>query len=195
MSNPSDYYQKETTMNHLFERIKKTGKFVLSSGAISGTLFDCSELTAAEVEFLAKKLVFEGWNQEIFSQKFVFVGIAYGGIIFAHELAKQLFRKALILTKQNTVRGFSDCPNVILVDDVVTTGANLYRAKKVLFDKNILAVISLVRRFDIDKKELHLPHCFLYSYPTKTVAQRINPRETVIKANAVHMPLKGKNDC
>lgn len=169
MNNPCDYEY------HLLGRIKKTGNFVLSSGATSDTLFDCSELTPTEVEFLAKKLVMEGWDQEMFSQKFVFVGIAYGGIILAHELAKLLNQKALILTKQNTVRGFSDCPNIILVDDVVTTGANLYRAKKVLFDKNILAVISLVRRFDIDKKELPWPHCYLYGHRAKPAVQSTNP--------------------
>ncbi|HUT75413.1 MAG TPA: orotate phosphoribosyltransferase [Armatimonadota bacterium] len=105
------------------------GHFVLSSGLHSGRYFQCAQVlqypqhTARLCKELALRL--RGANAQVVA------GPAFGGIIVAYELARQLGVRAVFAERQEGKltfrRGFSLAPGerVVIADDVITKGTSL----------------------------------------------------------------------
>lgn len=150
------------------EQIMRKGNFTLSSGVKTDTLFDCSMLSLGETADLALQLSLHHFK---FNQPVSFLGVAYGGITLAHEFAGLLCSPLAIYTKEGEIRGNLPTRGVVIVDDVVTTGHSVLAAANAIDllglpakdEHDVVAVISLIRRLDINSRPLPWPHYYLYS--------------------------------
>lgn len=148
-----------------FESVKKTGDFALSSGVKSNILFDCSEFSPRDISNLSAAL---GVHHLRFNQPISLLGVAYGGITLAYEIGSIYHFPFAIYTKEGDIRGKLPTKGIVIVDDVITTGHSVLAAAlaidKTEGEHKVVAVISLIRRFDIDKRELPWPHFYLYGF-------------------------------
>ncbi|MFP4458217.1 MAG: orotate phosphoribosyltransferase [Candidatus Zixiibacteriota bacterium] len=141
----------------LLDELKRTkalleGHFVLSSGLHSDSYVQCAKLLqypvlAAEAgRDIGKKI-----------KKFLptkIVSPAIGGIVIGQEVARALGLPHIFIEKKDNVpqlrRGFeiTDKDNVIIVEDVVTTGLSVKETRKVVEEHggNVRAISSLINR-------------------------------------------------
>ena len=145
------------TNEQVLEIFKKTGgvlkgHFKLTSGRHSDTYMQCAKLfvdtesAATLCGALAEKL--EGIPCDIV------VSPAVGGILMGYEMARQLHVPNIFAERENGAmtfrRGFSlpANANVIVVEDVVTTGGSVKEVVKLVQDSGctVTAVASIVDR-------------------------------------------------
>ncbi|QQK07696.1 orotate phosphoribosyltransferase [Miniphocaeibacter halophilus] len=143
--------------NRIVELLKEsdallTGHFLLSSGKHSDKYVQCAKLLqypekAEEVcQVLKEKLKDEKID--------IVVGPAMGGIIIAYELGRALGVPAIFTERENNEmtlrRGFEikEGQNVLVVEDVVTTGKSSLETIKVIEDYGgkVVGIASLVDR-------------------------------------------------
>jgi orotate phosphoribosyltransferase len=140
------------------------GHFLLSSGMHSDTYIQCAKVfeNPRIAEHLCASLS-RMWADEGFD---VVAGPAYGGIILAYELARQLGIRSLFLERLDARftlrRGFkiSRGERVLVAEDVITTGGSVMEVIDVLstLGAKIAGIASLVHRGDQD---LPYPHRYL----------------------------------
>ncbi|MGM0397033.1 MAG: orotate phosphoribosyltransferase [Bacillota bacterium] len=128
------------------------GHFLLSSGRHSNKYIQCAKLlqypdkAEKAVEMVVEKLK----DVEVD----LVVGPAMGGIIVAYELGRQLGKPALFTEREEgemmLKRGFfiEKGQNVLIAEDVVTTGKSSYEAIKVVeeYGGNVVGIAALIDR-------------------------------------------------
>jgi len=143
-------------MENVIELLKKSGAmleghFLLSSGRHSNQYFQCAKLL--QYPQMAEKAfthIVNNIKEDIKAGKLnidIVTGPAMGGIIAAWEVARQLSLPAIFTERdENGImsvrRGFEiqEGQNILIVEDVVTTGKSSMECAKVLMEKG--AVIS-----------------------------------------------------
>ena len=131
-----------------------TGHFLLSSGKHSNRYIQCAKLiqypekTEEVCKIIKEKIDADGIKVDLV------VAPAMGGIIIAYELGRVLGVPAIFTERQDDVmtlrRGFEipEGANVLVVEDVVTTGKSSYETIKVIEDHgaNCLGIACLADR-------------------------------------------------
>ena len=131
-----------------------TGHFLLSSGKHSDRYIQCAKLiqypekTEEVCKIIKEKIEADGIKVDLV------VGPAMGGIIIAYELGRALGVPAIFTERQDDVmtlrRGFEipEGANVLVVEDVVTTGKSSFETIKVIEDHgaNCLGIACLADR-------------------------------------------------
>lgn len=131
-----------------------TGHFLLSSGKHSDKYIQCAKLiqypekTEEVCKIIKEKIDADGIKVDLV------VGPAMGGIIIAYELGRVLGVPAIFTERQDDVmtlrRGFEipEGANVLVVEDVVTTGKSSFETIKVIEDHgaNCLGIACLADR-------------------------------------------------
>ena len=131
-----------------------TGHFLLSSGKHSDRYIQCAKLiqypdkTEEVCKIIKEKIDADGIKVDLV------VGPAMGGIIIAYELGRALGVPAIFTERQDDVmtlrRGFEipEGANVLVVEDVVTTGKSSFETIKVIEDHgaNCLGIACLADR-------------------------------------------------
>jgi len=114
------------------------GHFILSSGLHSDRYVQCAKLLShpkeAQIicESLSKKI------QKKFNKIDVILSPAIGGIVIGYEIGRQLNKKTIFAERVNGKlelrRGFeiSKNDNVLIVEDVITTGKSALECSKIL---------------------------------------------------------------
>ncbi|KKK81487.1 hypothetical protein LCGC14_2812990 [marine sediment metagenome] len=135
-----------------FERYKKTGSFTLSSGKQSQHYYDVKE-AMGEPQNL--QIMFSELIRSIPDDVDLFIGLEYGGIPLAVTCSLMTGKPYAILRKHENdhgmrkrIEGYQGKGNVVLLDDVKTTGLSLKFAKEYLEDHgyNILDVLTIMER-------------------------------------------------
>lgn len=130
------------------------GHFLLSSGKHSDRYIQCAKLiqypekTEEVCKIIKEKIDADGIKVDLV------VGPAMGGIIIAYELGRALGVPAIFTERQDDVmtlrRGFEipEGANVLVVEDVVTTGKSSFETIKVIEDHgaNCLGIACLADR-------------------------------------------------
>lgn len=128
------------------------GHFLLSSGKHSNKYVQCAKLL--QYPDKAQKAV-EMIIENLGDMKVdLVVGPAMGGIIVAYELGRQLGKPAVFTEREEgemkLKRGFfiEKGQNVLIAEDVVTTGKSSYEAIKVVeeYGGNVVGIAALVDR-------------------------------------------------
>jgi orotate phosphoribosyltransferase len=112
------------------------GHFVLSSGLHSGRYFQCAQVLQypEHTERLCKELALR--LRDLAPQ--VVSGPAFGGIIVAYEVARQLGVRSVFAERENgrltLRRGFAIAPGerVVIVDDVITQGGSVLESAELV---------------------------------------------------------------
>jgi len=128
------------------------GHFILSSGLHSGRYFQCAQVLQypEHTERLCKELAHRlaGIEAELVA------GPAFGGIIVAYELARQLGIRSIFAERQDRRmtfrRGFAVAPGAraIIAEDVITTGGSVLEVAAALrsLGAQVLCVAALLDR-------------------------------------------------
>ena len=151
-------------MDRTQEVLKKSdalleGHFILSSGKHSNRYIQCAKLIENPVyceevaKILAVKIMEKGIKVDLC------VGPAMGGVIISYELARALGVNAIFTERENGKmtlrRGFSieKDMNVIIVEDVITTGKSSFETVDVIEScgANVVALTSIVNRSNKDE--------------------------------------------
>jgi orotate phosphoribosyltransferase len=137
------------------EKYKKKGDFVLASGRKSNVYYDVKQMMG-EPDNLKEIIQRIRFKHEI-NWIDVIIGIEYGGIPLAVALSLNTGIPYAVLRKEpkkygtkNRIEGSNKVGNVLLLDDVITTGGTTNRAKDYL-DSNgykVLAVDCVIDRTD-----------------------------------------------
>lgn len=114
----------------------RDGHFVLSSGLHSGRYFQCAQVLQypEQTERLCQKLALR--VGELGAQ--VVAGPAFGGIVVAYELARQLGVRSVFAERENDRlafrRGFTVSPGerVLIADDVITKGGSVLESAELV---------------------------------------------------------------
>ena len=119
------------------EKFKKYGKFKLHSGQKSSIFYDINAMLTDGfyVEYILNKIPFNSH----------YVGIATGGAIIASLISRERNSK-FSMVKDGELKGASPLRNWLLIDDVVTTGASLEEALKIINKNPSEIVVVLDRR-------------------------------------------------
>lgn len=139
------------TMN--FERYKKTGNFKLASGIVSPYYYDIKEAMGEpdNLKGFVRNLV-KKHNMKDFD---VIIGIDYGGIPLAVGLSLQTNLPYAVIKKQTKdhgtqkrIEGHQAIGNVLLLDDVITSGHSIREAKQYLksLGYKIIATETVMKR-------------------------------------------------
>lgn len=150
-------------MDRTIELLKESdalleGHFLLSSGKHSNRYIQCAKLIqnpkfCKEVaDIIAKKVKEKGLKVDLC------VGPAMGGIIIAYEVARSLGVDAIFSERvdgnMQLRRGFEvkDGMNVLLVEDVITTGKSSFETVKLIEENNakVVCLSSIVNRSSKD---------------------------------------------
>lgn len=151
-------------MDRTQELLKKSdalleGHFILSSGKHSNRYIQCAKLienpTYCEevAKIIASKIKEKGIKVDLC------VGPAMGGVIISYELARALGVNAIFTEREDGKmtlrRGFSieKDMNVIIVEDVITTGKSSFETVDVIEScgANVVALTSIVNRSNKDE--------------------------------------------
>lgn len=151
-------------MDRTQELLKKSdalleGHFILSSGKHSNRYIQCAKLIENPVyceevaKIIADKIKEKGIKVDLC------VGPAMGGVIISYELARALGVNAIFTERENGKmtlrRGFSieKDMNVIIVEDVITTGKSSFETVDVIEScgANVVALTSIVNRSNKDE--------------------------------------------
>lgn len=151
-------------MDRTQELLKKSdalleGHFILSSGKHSNRYIQCAKLIENPVyceevaKIIANKIREKGIKVDLC------VGPAMGGVIISYELARALGVNAIFTERENGKmtlrRGFSieKDMNVIIVEDVITTGKSSFETVDVIrsYGANVVALTSIVNRSNKDE--------------------------------------------
>jgi len=144
--------QEEVKSILIETNVLSDGHFLLTSGKHANQYMQCAQLHqyADKTELVCRSLAeyFQDKNVE------VVVGPALGGIIFAYELSRILKVRNIFTERENGKmtlrRGYSVAPgsNVLVVEDVVTTGGSVKEVIHVMEDAgaNIVGVAAIVDR-------------------------------------------------
>ena len=145
------------TQDQMLEIFRKTGgilkgHFILTSGRHSDTYMQCAKLFVdpKSSEMLCKSLAEKLGDMKID----MVVSPAVGGILMGYEMARQLGVNNIFAERENGAmtlrRGFElkEGMNVLVVEDVVTTGGSVKEVVKLCQDHgaNVQAVASVVDR-------------------------------------------------
>ncbi len=142
----------------------KKGHFLLASALHSEFYFQAQCLLQyPDIASKAGSEIADMWKNNDVD---VVVSLAIGGIVLGQEVARFLGVRHIFLERKNRnfslERGFNltDGENVLLVEDVITTGGSLKEAIEVLkkYSVNIIGITSLVLRGTLD-----------FMYPLKTI--------------------------
>lgn len=150
-------------MDRTIELLKESdalleGHFLLSSGKHSNRYIQCAKLIqnpkfCKEVaDIIAKKVKEKGLKVDLC------IGPAMGGIIIAYEVARSLGVDAIFSERvdgnMQLRRGFEvkDGMNVLLVEDVITTGKSSFETVKLIEENNakVVCLSSIVNRSSKD---------------------------------------------
>lgn len=134
------------------------GHFLLSSGKHSDRYIQCAKLL--QYPKLAEKALMPVVEKLKYLDIDIIVGPAMGGIIVAYELGRQMDKPAIFVEREEGLmtikRGFSiiEGQNVIIAEDVVTTGKSAYEAIKVVEEHGgiVVGIASIVDRSNGDIK-------------------------------------------
>ncbi|HEY5533842.1 MAG TPA: orotate phosphoribosyltransferase [Ignavibacteria bacterium] len=133
------------TGEEILEIFKRTGAlleghFVLTSGYHSPHYFQCAKvLQFPEYNVLFSKLIIDHFNDKKID---VVISPAIGGIVLGTEIGRQLNVRTIFAERENGKmilrRGFdiSENENVLVCEDVVTTGGS------------VIEVIELIKRYN-----------------------------------------------
>lgn len=126
---------------------RKVGNFTLSSGKKSKFYYDVKE-AMGEPQVLQK--IFAQLMQRIPINVDLFVGIEYGGIPLAIICSVMTGKPYAVLRKNkkrhgtlSKIEGYKGKGNVVLLDDVYTTGTSIKKAKKFLKGKGYEVIETL----------------------------------------------------
>ncbi len=118
------------------------GHFLLTSGLHSPHYFQCAKVL--QYPWHAQKLCWEIANQYMTEKISVVVGPAIGGIVVAQEVARLINARAVFTERESGTmtlrRGFelNKGDNVLVVEDVVTTGGSIQEAIQVVQDSEAI---------------------------------------------------------
>ena len=119
------------------EKYKKTGNFVLSSGEQSNVYYDLKEAMGDPV--ILNDVIKKIEAKHDMSWIDVIIGIEYGGVPLAVGLSLKTGVPFAVLRKKEKehgmkkrIEGYQRVGNVLLLDDVRTTGASIQNAKEYL---------------------------------------------------------------
>ncbi|MCK4352445.1 orotate phosphoribosyltransferase [candidate division WOR-3 bacterium] len=124
---------KSTDIEKIFKEIGllKKGHFELASGLHSHTYFEKFRLLEhPELTTLFCKQIAQAFKDQEFT---TVAGPTTGGIIIAHEVAKQLKKRCIFAERsgegRDFLRGFQITPGerILVVDDVLTTGGSIIK--------------------------------------------------------------------
>lgn len=151
-------------MDRTQELLKKSdalleGHFILSSGKHSNRYIQCAKLIENPIyceevaKIIANKIREKGIKVDLC------VGPAMGGVIISYELARALGVNAIFTERENGKmtlrRGFSieKDTNVIIVEDVITTGKSSFETVDVIEScgAKVVALTSIVNRSNKDE--------------------------------------------
>lgn len=134
------------------KKYKKIGNYTLSSGKQSKFYYDIKE-AMGEPSNLQK--IFAKLMEEIPITTDLFIGIEYGGVPLAVTCSIMTGKPYAILRKNKKrhgtltkIDGFKGKGNVVLLDDVLTTGNSIRKAEKFLTKHgyNIIKTLTVVDR-------------------------------------------------
>ena len=134
------------------EKYKKIGNFTLSSGQQSHCYYDVKE--AMGIPANLQSIFFE-LMQFIPPNVELFVGLEYGGVPLAVTCSLMTGKPYAVLRKQanqhgleKRIEGFQGKGNVILLDDVKTTGSSISSAEQYLnkHGYNVLDTLVVIDR-------------------------------------------------
>lgn len=147
------------TNNKVADFLKETGAslsghFQLTSGLHSDKYVQCAQLLQHPeyAEAVGKELALKFADAR--GQKLCVIGLAMGGIVVGHELARALDARSIFAErkdgKMQIRRGFRIAPDekVILAEDVVTTGGSVLEVVELLkvMGKEVLGIGSVIFR-------------------------------------------------
>ncbi len=128
------------------------GHFKLTSGRHSEYYVEKIKIIhyPDKVEILCKEIANKLKDKEID----VIVGPAYGGIVLAYEVAKQLNKKFVFTQRKDdkmSIRSGFDiksCEKALIVEDIITTGGSVIEVKELLesMDIEVVGVTCIVDR-------------------------------------------------
>ena len=132
------------------------GHFILSSGLHSNQYVQCASLLSQPKQ---AKIICASLSEKIkknFSNIDIILSPALGGIIVGYEVGRQLGVKTIFAErtdgKLTLRRGFNIYPNsnVLVVEDVITTGQSVYECSKIVKknNANLIGYACIIDRSD-----------------------------------------------
>lgn len=157
-------------------QLVKKGDFVLKSGEKTGTYLDIRSIISLPKSFsLMTQALSSMIQQNIETNDVTLCGVPYGALPFATALSLNMNIPLIVLREtrkkyglKNIIVGSSDVPkNIILIEDVITTGASALEAVRVLENEGykVVMLVSIVLRDVAKKAELCsiLPYYSLFT--------------------------------
>ena len=157
----------------------KEGEFVLASGKKSNFYIDCRKVILHPDNYILFRPITVAFNPK-YKQNFV-AGVELGGALMVPSIAQITDLYGLVVRKEVKGHGFgqqiagdveritSQRRNVILLEDVITTGGSALRAMQVLEDAGaaISQVITIVDRQEGGREAIESAGYELHSLVTK----------------------------
>ena len=157
-------------------QLVKKGDFVLKSGEKTETYLDIRSIISSPKSFsFITQVVASLIRQHFLAEDVTLCGVPYGALPFATALSLNMNIPLIVLREtrkkyglKNIIVGASDVPrNIILIEDVITTGASALEAVRVLENEGykVVMLVSIVLRDAAKKAELRsvLPYHSLFT--------------------------------
>ena len=136
--------------------IIKTGNFLLKSGGYSSVYFDFKSLVSyprmiSDISYELSKLIES--SSSIGARNICIAGVPLGGLIYALAVS-QIKDMPMLLIRQEQktygmcqqIEGGSDEKELVLIEDVITTGTSVINTLKLLSEKKINSIICILDR-------------------------------------------------
>ena len=132
------------------------GHFILSSGLHTNKYIQCAKLLSYPEKGMMMCKSLSEKIQQNFSKVDMVLSPALGGIVVGYEIGRQLKVKTIFSEREGGIlklrRGFEITPNsnVLIVEDVITTGKSALECSKIVFDNgaNLLGYACIINRSD-----------------------------------------------
>ena len=157
-------------------QLVKKGDFVLKSGEKTETYLDIRSIISTPKSFsFITQAIASLIHKHIPDQAVTLCGVPYGALPFATALSLNMNIPLIVLREtrkkyglKNIIVGASDVPrNIILIEDVITTGASALGAVRVLENEGykVVMLVSIVLRDAAKEAELRsvLPYHSLFT--------------------------------
>ena len=144
------------------EDVIKEGKFVLKSGKHSNYYVDFRHLISKPVLFNKICIGLSELLPDSMSQSYYICGLPYAGIPYSSVISITKTIPMIMLRKEGKKYGTKMMiegtiemgNNIVLIDDILTTGSSIIESLEYLKDFNIKKIVILLDRMEGGKEEL-----------------------------------------